>query len=139
MSPRERKARSSQQESTGGNILFTLGLISVIALLIVGWVMTQGGMDSLSSKADEIKNFATREPTPEPTPLPTREENHAMQQQLDRVIAEYEAKLKKEREAWEKRLEEVTQSYTSQIDSLKLQIVSLEDENERLRKKLEND
>lgn len=55
MSQRGRKANPRTTESSGGNTLFTLGLVSVVALLIVGWVM-QGGMESISQSGSEALN-----------------------------------------------------------------------------------
>ncbi|MBI1389396.1 MAG: hypothetical protein GC154_13210 [bacterium] len=57
MNQRGRRSNPANTESSGGgNALFTLGLVSVVALLIVGWVM-QGGMTNVADKGRELINL----------------------------------------------------------------------------------
>jgi hypothetical protein len=116
---------------TGSNVLFTLGLISVVVLLIVGWVMTQGGMNTLAEKGRNLVSIPLN-PSPTPTALPIRKEPIAGPS-LDRVKAEYEEKIRQLQQAAEKRESEVRNQYVNQINDLKLQIQILQDENQRLR------
>lgn len=141
MSQKGRKVRNSSRESPGSNVLFTLGLISVIALLIVGWVMTQGGMTSLADKAQNLANISINK-TPKPTPAndgfdvnTTQPSRDNFNQRINKLITQYEAELKQLNETWEKRLEQTKRDYERKINSMKIEIISLRDENKRLREK----
>ncbi len=141
MSQKGRKVRNSSRESPGSNVLFTLGLISVIALLIVGWVMTQGGMTSLADKAQNLANISISK-TPKPTPADDGFEVNSTQpsrddfnQRINKLITQYETELKQLNETWEKRLEQTKRDYERKINSMKIEIISLRDENKRLREK----
>jgi len=120
-------------------VLFTLGLVSVVALLIVGWVMTQGGMNSLADKAKDLTIMNLGGPTPVPTAasgfLEVKPSPLSVDERINQVVAEYEAKAKQVDEAWEKRLEQERRNLENQINNLKIEILSLQDENKRLREK----
>ncbi|MEW6236823.1 MAG: hypothetical protein AB1656_15675 [Candidatus Omnitrophota bacterium] len=139
MSQKNRKVRSAGDESPGSNVLFTLGLVSVVALLIVGWVMTQGGMDSLADKAKDLTILTLGSPTPTPVVssgiLEVKPSPLSVDERINLLVAEYEAKAKQENEAWEKRLEQERRNFENQINNLKIEILSLQDENKRLREK----
>jgi len=132
MSPKGRNSRNQRVVYTGSNVLFTLGLISVVVLLIVGWVMTQGGVNSLAEKG---KNLVTIQlnPSPTPTALPARKEPPPSGSSADQIKAEYVEKMRLAQQAAEKREKEIRNQYTNQINDLKLQIQILQDENKRLR------
>lgn len=135
MNHRARKGPSRGAEGSGGNVLFTLGLISVVALLIVGFIMTQGGMGNIS-KGNPLSTIylqATPAPTPVPTAVAATESFTVAASELARVKGEFEARLLQEKEASDKRIEEMKAQYLNQISDLQLRIKILTSENERLR------
>lgn len=128
------KGRQSQNnhgpQSTGGNVLFFLGMVSVVALLIIGYVLTQGGVDNIKDKVDTVINLKpTQAPVPQPvaTPVPATVVNN------DDVTKEYELKLKKQSEEFAAQLDQQKRTYETQLSDLKMQIQILKDENKRLR------
>ena len=133
MNQRGRNRSNYDEYSGGGNILFTLGLISVVALLVVGFVMTQGGIGSL---ADKGLTSISLSPTPipqQPTPVATAiQANPAANAQLR---DQYDKEMARQKEMYEKRIEELRKTYETQITDLKTQLQLLEDENNMLRKR----
>ncbi len=138
MSPRSNKSRNYQQESSSSNILFTLGLISVVVLLVVGWIMTQGGVNALTESSPDDMTKINIGPTPIPTLAPRIHIGDSGKTEQIRI--EYEAKiraieeeLEKERANYEKRIENLKEEYQTQIKDLKVKNMMLEQENKRLR------
>lgn len=128
--------------SSGGNVLFTLGLVSVIALLIIGWIMTQGGKFGIGVNPAANNGSAITPSNPgaltrisiSPTAVPNPVQ--AVQPagpNVDKIIQEYEAKLQKQKEETNTQLDQLRRTYESQITDYKMQINILKDENTRLR------
>ena len=128
--------------SSGGNVLFTLGLVSVITLLIIGWIMTQGGKfgigvnpaannnnSVLSTTAAGITRIAI---SPTATAIPAAAVQPQVQN-VDKIIQEYEAKLQKQKEEANAQLDQLRRNYETQVTDFKMQINILKDENARLR------
>lgn len=129
--------KTNTQPANGGNVLFTLGLVSVVALLIVGWVMTQqGGVGALANVGKDLTTISLN-PTPAtiPTPIPTVASNPPITQgpSVDEIIALYEEKLKSQQETSSKQMEELRKKYEKQIVNLKTELQLLETENKTLR------
>lgn len=120
--------KNNAQESTGGNVLFTLGMVSVVALLIVGFVMTQEGVEDFTNKAKNMAKIPLSSPSP--SPVPTVMANEPTKNEL---MAEYQRKLREQEKTFEKRLNDTKRMYQSQINDLKMQIKILKDENQRIR------
>ncbi|MDX9752363.1 MAG: hypothetical protein RBU29_00275 [bacterium] len=101
-----------------------------MALLIIGYVLTQGGVDNIKDKVDTVINLKpTQAPVPQPvaTPVPATVVNN------DDVTKEYELKLKKQSEEFAAQLDQQKRTYETQLSDLKMQIQILKDENKRLR------
>ncbi len=116
-------------------MLFTLGLVSVIALLIVGFVMTQGGTGAFTNQDGGIKTISLN-PTPTtPIPVPTASSSQTISRgpSVDEIVALYEGKLKSQQEATAKQLEELRKKYDRQIVNLKTELQMMEAENKSLR------
>ncbi len=150
MNQKAKKSRNYRQESAGSNVLFTLGLISVVALLIVGWVMTKGGMENVFSKNDTLPKIslnpsktpnttATSKPTSSPFTITTSEQ--ISQRQIADIKAQLEAKLRREyedkfetyKQQLQKQKDERINKLENQIEDLKMQIQMLEIDNRNLR------
>lgn len=151
MNQRGRRTATRKPEASGGNALFTLGLVSVIALLIVGWVM-QGGMESLSGKAKELGKISLGggSQTVE-NPVAYSESNQSMtsvavenkqaqpavntqsQADVQLVNEKWQTKLDQERQEYQRQLEMVKTNYESQIKDLEMKMKILQLENKTLR------
>ncbi len=133
-----RRNNNYREESSGSNILFTLGLISVVVLLIVGWVMTQGGVNAITGPVQDGLKTITINPTPIPTVPPRIQIGESGK--IEQLRAEYEAKISELQEALQraqeeadKRIEKLKQQYLTQINDLNVRILMLEQDNKRLR------
>lgn len=140
----QRVRRNQYNDSSGSNVLFTLGLVSVVALLIIGWVMTKGGMNADGSR---VIKFSLSEPTPLPTPVPATVQSLVTTAQPDvpassqvnvqalkeELTAQYEQMRQQDAQSYEKRVNEQKRKYEAQIAELNTKIQFLEIENRRLR------
>lgn len=157
---RTRKTSTRAAETGGSNTLFTMGLVTVIALLIVGYVMTQGGFSQLTSEGDGELNLMDQflgsnaevpaQPIIEPTLVPqsggiivsnpmspTTSDPGFESQNLDLLKKQYEQtlalRLKEKDDLMEKRIETIRLEHENEMRELKLKLEFLEMENERLR------
>lgn len=127
------RSNSSYEPSGNGNILFTFGLISVVALLIVGYVMTQGGVGSLMEKGKSLSNLTlvpTEKPSGEsikPTPAPAGPT-------VAEVRASYEKKITELQKNHDEEIQKLRRMYENQIVDLQTRLQFMEDENTRLQK-----
>ncbi|MFB3788004.1 MAG: hypothetical protein ACE15F_16725 [bacterium] len=133
MNQRGRNRSNYDEYSGGSNILFTLGLISVVALLVVGFVMTQGGIGSLADKGLTSISLS-------PTPIPLQPTPAATAMQVNspsgaQIREQYEKEMARQKDMYEKRIEELRKTYETQITDLKTQLQLLDDENKMLRKR----
>jgi predicted RNase H-like nuclease (RuvC/YqgF family) len=110
-------------------VLFTLGLVSVVALLIVGWIMTQGGLEGVANKASNLTNIDLRA-TQSPTPV---EKSVVQGPTTEQLLVDLQSKLQTQKDKYETQLESQQRAFQSQISDLKMQIQILKDENQRLR------
>ena len=133
MNQRGRNRNSYDDYSGGSNILFTLGLISVVALLVVGFVMTQGGIGPLANKGLTSISLSPTPIPPQPTPVVSTVPPDAASTSLLRE--QYEKELLKQKDMYEKQIQELRKTYETQITDLKTQLQLLEDENKMLRKR----
>lgn len=132
MSQRGRKSSNYNDSPGGGNVLFTLGLVSVVALLVVGYIMTQGGVKSIAPNGlSKISLIAT--PTPEP--VPTVAVQPTVAPAIDEVVQKYEKDMQQLKESYEKQLKELRDNYETQITDLNTRIQLLEVSNKALRSK----
>ncbi len=135
----QRGRRNSQYNETpsGGNVLFTLGLVSVVALLVVGYIMTQGGVQSLAENGLNIKNKISLIPTPTPTltPVAIVQPSPTPAPAVDAVVQKYESDLKTQKETYEAQLKQLRTDYETQIQDLNTRIQILEMSNKTLRAK----
>ncbi|MGC9328312.1 MAG: hypothetical protein ACP5I1_11805 [Candidatus Hinthialibacter sp.] len=121
-------------DSSGGNVLFTLGLVSVVALLIVGYVMTQGGVKSLTENGlSRISLAPTATPRPAPTPAAPADQQSA--QIIEDLIQKHEKELQQQKLFYEKQIQELRDNYEMQITDLNTRIQLLEVSNKNLRSK----
>lgn len=148
MNQRGRKSRNYRPDSTGSNVLFTLGLFSVVALLVVGYIMTRGDF-SASTLSELGKDIIRINPTPTASaPAPTATPagvsltttggaatvpDANLQAQMDALRASYEQTLKQEREQAQKQQDEIRLQYESKISELKKENLLLKMENQNLR------
>lgn len=158
MNQKAKRSRNYRDESTGSNVLFTLGLVSVVALLIVGWVMTKGGVDKVMNSGEGgsspgISFFSSPTPAPQPTATPlgstlnttmppannqSNVNEAALRAQItDQLEKEYQNQLLEAQLQSEKDVQEVRMKLQSEIDDLKMQIKMLEIDNKRLREETE--
>ncbi|MDP8242776.1 MAG: hypothetical protein P9L94_01760 [Candidatus Hinthialibacter antarcticus] len=147
MNQRGRNKTTRNQESGGGNALFTLGLVSVIALLIVGWVM-QGGMESLAGKAKDLSNITLggaqtaenpNDPEAKLTAAPVNvtalqpAAQESSQAELRVITEKWQTKLEQERQEYQRQVESMKTNYESQIKDLEMKMKILQLENKSLR------
>ncbi len=151
MNQRGRKKPTHSQDAGGGNALFTLGLVSVIALLIVGWVM-QGGIETITGKAKELTNIDIGGEQTAQTPDANQPNTsgqltaHAVdsttlqpagaeqnQAQIQELTDKWQLKLEQERQAYQRQIENLKTNYESQIKDLEMKMKILQLENKTLR------
>lgn len=148
MNQRGRKRTTHNQDSNGGNALFTLGLVSVIALLIVGWVM-QGGMESITGKAKELGQISLGGAQTAENPVTKQETNLTpvtvdvtkpqpaaqvtSQADLQIITDKWQTKLEQERQVYQRQIESMKTNYESQIKDLEMKMKILQLENKSLR------
>ncbi|MBN2326411.1 MAG: hypothetical protein JXR73_04590 [Candidatus Omnitrophica bacterium] len=130
MSQRGRK-NNDYGDSGGGNVLFTLGLVSVVALLVVGYVMTQGGVKSLTENGLSRISL-TPTATPRPAPTQVAQASTAV---IDEIVRKYEKELQQLKTFYEKQIQELRENYEMQITDLNTRIQLLEVSNKNLRSK----
>lgn len=118
-------------DSSGGNVLFTLGLVSVVALLIVGYVMTQGGVKSLTDNGLSRISLAPTA-TPRPAPAPADQQSAQI---IEDLIQKHEKELQQQKLFYEKQIQELRDNYEMQITDLNTRIQLLEVSNKNLRSK----
>lgn len=158
MAQRGRKSSSSRNrpvEDSGGNAFFTMGLVTVIALLIVGYVMTQGGIQSLADRSSELITVPmgednqtppggsqAQQPAAQPTATPSLQAIAPTQQptpsaldnqQVEEVKRYYQNQLEQKEEAFEQQLEKIRQKHQDELREIRLKLKMLEMENERLK------
>lgn len=137
MSQRGRKSSNYNDAPAGGNILFTLGLVSVVALLVIGYLMTQGGVKSIDGSAVAkflVNPTATPAAIPTPTPQPVVSAPTASPA-VNNIVQKYEKDIQQQKEAYEKQLKELRDNYETQITDLNTRIQLLEMSNKALRAK----
>ena len=137
MATRARRAAARTADPSGGNVLFTLGLVSVVALLIVGYVMTNGGgSPNPSERTPSIFN------NPSPSPAPTiavtgqtggGQANSIIMAQLNELQTKMNA-LESEKQSLLQQLEESKKQHNRELFELKSKILILEEDNNRLSK-----
>lgn len=112
--------------------MFTLALVSVVALLVVGYIMTQGGVKSIAPNgSSKISLVATSTPAAILTPVvqPT------IAPAIEEIVQKYEKDIQQQKESYEKQLKELRDNYESQITDLNTRIQLLEVSNKALRSK----
>ncbi len=137
MATRARRAPSRAADPSGGNVLFTLGLVSVVALLIVGYIMTNGGMNASTPSSGNESLFVTSTPTPEPVTPPAGGGmmNSMMMEQLEK-LKEQVSTLQENNQQLNDELAEVKTQKNKEIENLKLRIQTLMLDNKRMEKEL---
>lgn len=148
---RARKTAPRAAETSGSNAFFTMGLVTVIALLIVGWVMTQGGFSQLTSEGQGVLNLlgdnqpaegTQSEAVAVPTSVPsiivqntpaTPAAQPITASEREALKMEYEKLLAQEQTAMNEQINEIKLNYQKQMQELQLRIEFLEMENQRLR------
>jgi hypothetical protein len=136
MTQRTRKKSSNYREApNGGNVLFTLGLVSVVALLIVGWIMTKGGVGPLTDKGLELAKISLSTPTPEPLPTRINQSTQSSGAAISEIIKKYDKEMKQLRDSHKKELGQLRLNYEAKLNDLKLQIQLLQTSNKKLREK----
>lgn len=157
MTQRGRKTNSRAIENNGGNALFTMGLITVVALLIVGWVMTQGGWQPLAERGEGVLNLPFNAPPQESSgmvvmqPSPTPQANAALsdmidtstmpnapaeRMELDELTRLFQNQLQQQEQSFEQQIEQLQQELRKsqqELNDLKLELRLLQMENNRLR------
>ncbi len=134
MSQRTQKKSSNYRDApNGGNVLFTLGLVSVVALLIVGWIMTKGGVGPLTDKGLDLSIITLSTPTPKP--LPTRANQSAQSDGavISNIIQKYDNEIKQLRADHKKEMDQLREDYEAKLNDLKLQVQLLQTSNKKLR------
>lgn len=142
MATRARRGAARAADPSGGNVLFTLGLVSVVALLIVGYVMTNGdGGTNGTEKQQSI--FVSSTPSPVPTIFLTDQStvnqpnggqaNSLIMAQLNELQTKVNT-LETEKQTLMQQLEENKKQYNRELFELKSKIMILEEDNIRLSK-----
>jgi TolA-binding protein len=139
MAARARRASARTADPSGGNVLFTLGLVSVVALLIVGYVMTNGGGTDVTKKNPII----SIDPTPAPTIVvidntPTGGDvgtSEIMMSQLQNLKEKVDT-LTAENQNLTKQMEEDKKLHTREMQNLRAQLSIMKDENAKLSKQI---
>lgn len=142
MATRARRASARTADPSGGNVLFTLGLVSVVALLIVGYVMTNGG--GVGSGGSGTNSILPIEPTPAPTIVVSDGNtqtnggggtNAIIMSQLNDLKTKVDT-LTAENQSLTKQLEEEKKQHTRELQNLRAQLSIMKDENTRLNKEV---
>ena len=123
---RARKSSNAGPPTDGGNILFTLGLVSVVALLIVGWVMTQQGPNSHGDPGEELTKIQIN-----PTPIKTI--TKPSEPTVEELRAFYDKRLKAQKVSDNQKLEKTKRQHDLQIRNLLTRPQTFELEDKSLR------
>jgi len=128
MNQRSRKSSQYNDTPSGGNVLFTLGLISVVALLIVGYIMTQGGVKSIAENGLAKISLV-------PSPTPPAAEPTTASGGFDEIVRKYEKEMLLQKESYETQIKQLRDDYETRITDLNTRIQLLEISNKTLREK----
>ncbi len=134
-----KKTRSSgggYEPTGGGNVLFTLGLISVVVLLVVGFVMTQGNLGTLAARGNNNTYRIAIDPTPKPVTQNTSIISKPDSSSITVTALQEELKLERQKriEA-EQKAAQLQKNFDAQINNMQIKLLNLEDELKRLREK----
>lgn len=118
------KSRKKSSAPSSGKLPLVFGVVTVVILLIVGWVLVVGPSEALSLVTKPLQRVVAL--SGEAGQKTSTEELHATIDRLEKRIREME-------EAHRAELKRLRVRHEDQLDELRFEINLLQDENKRLQ------